>query len=95
MIPSVLEKGHLKLGPDVKVTVVDSFESGEAKGGPATVELPPQRIVVTNITEQGFQNEAALRKYFMNPQRSGGGEVEQVVYHGQGRATVTFKDHTG
>ena len=79
----------------MKVAVVDFLENSEAMGGvPITVE-PPRKVSVTNITEQGFQNEKALRMYFKNPQRSSGGEVEEVVYHGQGTASVTFKDSSG
>lgn len=92
MIPTVLEKEHSKLGEDVKVAVVDLLGSSEAM---VAIIEPPRKISVTNITEEGFQNERALSMYFKSPQRSSGGEIDEVVYHGQGRASVTFRDYSG
>ena len=98
VISSVLEKKHSRLGSDVQITVYDdnlaSFESDDLSDRSPSPP-PPRIILVSNITESGFQNETALTKYFGNAKRSGGGEIETTEYHGNGRATITFKNHSG
>ena len=97
MISSVLDKEHSKLGSDVKITVYDNLTSDESSDRtPSPPPPPPPRMVsVSNITESSYQNNKALNKYFGKAKRSGGGEIEVVEYHGNGRASVTFKDHSG
>lgn len=76
----------------MKIMVVDPLTNDEGK---EIQNLPfQQKIVVSGITAS-FENEVALSKYFSSAQRSGGGEIVAVECHGNGKASITFKDPTG
>lgn len=53
-------------------------------------------ILVANITNEQFRsNIPALKLYFGNQKRSGGGTVDTVQVLPGGSAIITFQDHNG
>ena len=52
-------------------------------------------VLVAKINNEQFHNLAALKLYFGNNKRSGGGEIDTVEELCGGSYIVTFQDHNG
>ena len=53
-------------------------------------------VCVAGISNDKFLNVAALKLYFGNKNRSGGGDVELVkLLEERGKVQITFKEHQG
>ena len=110
VISSIMGREHTKLGPCVKLTIVDGDESEKTSSQETSSEEssedsssaedtsnpiePPRTIVISGVTKKKFKNEMALKSYFENPQQSGGGEIEEIIYS-KNKAVITFKDPSG